>query len=124
MLAVGWGLMFQSTAYPRQIHRYLMRETPPRMRRYLPRPFKSVLAAEHGVQREGFNFMARRISAFSAAVAAIVLIGALAALPANADPNNNTVKKLTKAVTVDGVLDHLEALQEVADDNNGNRAAG
>ena len=41
--------------------------------------------------------------------------------PAYADPNNNTVKKLTKAVTLDGVLDHLEALQEIADEN-GDRA--
>jgi Zn-dependent M28 family amino/carboxypeptidase len=68
--------------------------------------------------------MARRISALSAAVAAIALIGAMAALPANADPNNNTVKKLTKAVTVKGVLHHLKELQKVADRNGGNRAAG
>jgi Zn-dependent M28 family amino/carboxypeptidase len=46
------------------------------------------------------------------------------ASPAYAAPNNNSVKKITKAVTLDGVLDHLEALQEIADDNGGNRAAG
>ena len=39
-------------------------------------------------------------------------------------PKNNTVAKLTKAVTADGVLDHLEALQAVADANGGNRASG
>ncbi len=44
--------------------------------------------------------------------------------PASADPNNNTVKKLTTAVTPEGVLDHLGALQKIADDNGGNRAAG
>ena len=44
--------------------------------------------------------------------------------PAVAAPNNNSVAKLTKAVTLDGVFDHLEALQSVADANGGNRAAG
>lgn len=57
----------------------------------------------------------------TAATAAFALIGTGTA---SADPNNNTVKKLTKAVTVEGVLDHLEALQEIADDNGGNRASG
>jgi Zn-dependent M28 family amino/carboxypeptidase len=65
--------------------------------------------------------MLRRARALTAATAAFALI---ATGTAQADPNNNTVKKLTKAVTVEGVLDHLEALQEIADDNGGNRAAG
>ena len=43
---------------------------------------------------------------------------------ASAAPNNNTVKKLTGAVTPEGVLDHLEAFQEIADDNGGDRASG
>jgi Zn-dependent M28 family amino/carboxypeptidase len=60
----------------------------------------------------------------SAASAAVALIATLAAAPANAAPNNNTVRKLTQAVTTDGVLTHLEALQAVADANGGNRAAG
>jgi Zn-dependent M28 family amino/carboxypeptidase len=68
--------------------------------------------------------MSKRVSALSAAIAAIALVGTFAALPAHADPNNNTVKKLTRAVTPEGVLDHLEALQEVADANGGNRASG
>ncbi len=46
-----------------------------------------------------------------------------AAVPASAAPNNNSAKKLTKAVTVEAVLGHLEALQAVAD-ANGDRAAG
>jgi Zn-dependent M28 family amino/carboxypeptidase len=65
--------------------------------------------------------MRKRIWAWSAAAAAVLLIGAG---PASASPNNNTVKKLTKAVTPEGVLEHLEALQGIADDNGGNRAAG
>src|SRR5687767_741167 len=41
-----------------------------------------------------------------------------------AAPNNNTVKKLTGAVTPDVVLEHLEGFQQAADDNGGNRASG
>jgi hypothetical protein len=66
--------------------------------------------------------MLRRARALTAATAAFALIGVTGT--AAADPNNNTVKKLTNAVTAEGVLDHLEALQEIADDNGGNRASG
>ena len=38
--------------------------------------------------------------------------------------NNNSVKKLTKAVTLEGVVEHLEAFQAIADANGGDRAAG
>ena len=65
--------------------------------------------------------MSKRVWASAAVAAAIALIGAG---PASADPNNNTVKKLTKAVTPEGVLEHLEAFQAIADANGGNRAAG
>ena len=68
--------------------------------------------------------MTLRVRAFAATTVAAALIGACAAAPVYASPNNNTVKKLTKAVTPEGVLDHLAALQEIADDNGGNRAAG
>ena len=68
--------------------------------------------------------MLRGVRAVTAATAAIALIGAGTAGPGFASPNNNTVKKLTKAVTPEGVLEHLEALQEIADDNGGNRASG
>jgi Zn-dependent M28 family amino/carboxypeptidase len=59
----------------------------------------------------------------------VLAAGALAvsvayASPAYAAPNNNSVKKITKAVTLDGVLGHLEGLQGIADANGGNRAAG
>lgn len=47
----------------------------------------------------------------------------LAAGPAQAKNPNNS-KKMTQAVTVENVHDHLEALQAIADANNGNRGAG
>ena len=58
------------------------------------------------------------------AAATAALIGAMTSPPAGADPNNNNARKLTKAVTLDGVLDHLAAFQAIADANGGNRAAG
>ncbi|MET0687396.1 MAG: PA domain-containing protein, partial [Solirubrobacteraceae bacterium] len=66
--------------------------------------------------------MSSRMKAWSAAAAATALV-AVAAAPAHAQSNNNTVKKLTKAVTADGVLAHLEAFQGIADEF-GDRAAG
>ncbi len=60
----------------------------------------------------------------SAASAALALIATVLAAPANAAPNNNTVRKLTQAVTTDGVLNHLEGLQAAADASGGNRASG
>lgn len=59
-----------------------------------------------------------------AAIAAGALAGTVMyAAPASAAPNNNSVKKMQKAVTLDGVLAHAEALQAVADEY-GDRAAG
>ena len=58
------------------------------------------------------------------AVALTVVSAAAVASPAGADPNNNNARKLTKAVTLEGVVEHLEALQAIADANGGNRAAG
>jgi Zn-dependent M28 family amino/carboxypeptidase len=43
---------------------------------------------------------------------------------ANADPNNNNSAKLTDAVTVAGIREHLDAFQAHADANGGNRFAG
>jgi Zn-dependent M28 family amino/carboxypeptidase len=68
--------------------------------------------------------MSRRLRALAAATAASALITGAVALPASAAPNNNTVRKLTNAVTPAGVLTHLEALQAIADANGGDRAAG
>ena len=54
----------------------------------------------------------------------VALIATSFAVSAVAAPNNNTVRKLTNAVTPDGVLGHLTALQAIADANGGDRAAG
>ncbi|MDG4792932.1 M28 family peptidase [Micromonospora sp. WMMD1082] len=60
-----------------------------------------------------------------AAIAAGVLLGTTALVsPALASPNNNSAKKLTKAVTVKGVLKHLDKFQAIANANNGTRASG
>ena len=54
----------------------------------------------------------------------------LAATPAVAAPpgcderTNNSVRKLTECVTLEGVREHLEAFQGIADANGGNRASG
>jgi Zn-dependent M28 family amino/carboxypeptidase len=55
---------------------------------------------------------------------AVCLAPFIATMPAHADPNNNSVAKLTNAVTVDGVFRHLEQFQQIADANGGDRAAG
>ncbi|HSJ19205.1 MAG TPA: M28 family peptidase [Nocardioidaceae bacterium] len=61
-------------------------------------------------------------AAFGAAAAVI-----LAVLPAEADPgkrNNNTSAKLRDAVTAEGVMQHAQALQDIADDNGKTRVSG
>ncbi|MGW6446423.1 M28 family peptidase [Lentzea sp. NPDC055074] len=62
----------------------------------------------------------RRFALF--AVLALVLPLAVTG-QALADPNNNSPAKLTKAVTLNGVLRHLDAFQSIAD-THGDRAAG
>ena len=66
------------------------------------------------------------------AVAAGSLVAAsVAAMPAGAAPaqagcdtrTNNTTAKLLECVRVEGVVEHLEALQAIADANGGNRAS-
>ncbi|GIJ33215.1 M28 family peptidase [Micromonospora sediminimaris] len=60
-----------------------------------------------------------------AAIAAGTLLGTTALVsPALASPNNNSAKKLTKAVTVKGVLKHLDTFQAIADANADTRASG
>ncbi len=68
------------------------------------------------------------------AAGAMALAGTVAvAAPAAAAPSaaqvceqrtNDTVAKLTDCVTLDGVMEHLEAFQAIAEDNGGNRASG
>ncbi len=66
----------------------------------------------------------RRTATAAAALAAAGLaLTTVAAGPASADNPNNS-SKMTKAVTVDGVMRHLEAFQKIADAKDGNRGAG
>ncbi|SET97400.1 M28 family metallopeptidase [Geodermatophilus poikilotrophus] len=68
------------------------------------------------------------------AAGAMALAGTVAvAAPAAAAPGaaqaceqrtNNTVAQLTDCVTLDGVMEHLEAFQGIAEANGGNRASG
>ena len=62
------------------------------------------------------------------AVAALALVPAAGAYAAPAQAcdtrTNNPYEKLLSCVTVDGVLEHEEALQAIADANDGTRAAG
>jgi len=59
-----------------------------------------------------------------AAVAAVLLGAFTVAAPAQAHSNDNPVKKLTKDVTLSGVLRHLVAFQGIAAISGGNRASG
>ena len=66
------------------------------------------------------RFRRRRL----ALVSAVALVLPLAVTgPALADPNNNSPAKLAKAVTLNGVLRHLDAFQAIAN-THGDRAAG
>ena len=65
----------------------------------------------------------------TATLAAFALIptGAAYAAPSSQNcesRNNNTIEKLLHCVDADGAMEHLEALQAIADANGGNRAAG
>jgi Zn-dependent M28 family amino/carboxypeptidase len=66
-----------------------------------------------------------RRRAFAAVAAGALAVSVAYAAPAFAAPgsNTNSVSKITKAVTVEGVMSHVEAFQEIAD-TYGDRAAG
>ncbi|KQZ86018.1 aminopeptidase [Microbacterium sp. Root166] len=73
---------------------------------------------------------AHRALALTAAGATALALAIAPAAAASAAPaakcdnrNNNTVSKLLECVTAAGAMEHLQALQEIADANNGNRAA-
>jgi Zn-dependent M28 family amino/carboxypeptidase len=70
--------------------------------------------------------VARRYGVVAATAALALAGGSALTAPAAAQGqgNPNTSKKFTAAVTADGVYRHLEAFQEIADDNGGNRASG
>ena len=58
-----------------------------------------------------------------AVLCAVVVLGVPVA-SASAAPNNNNSAKLTSAVTVEGIREHLTAFQSIATANGGNRFAG
>jgi Zn-dependent M28 family amino/carboxypeptidase len=70
-------------------------------------------------------------SAFVVAIVFVTIaVAALTAVPAVAGPNsctkrtNDTIAKLLECVTLAGVREHQAALQEIADENGGNRFSG
>jgi Zn-dependent M28 family amino/carboxypeptidase len=72
----------------------------------------------------------RRALALTAAGATALALAIAPAAAASAAPaakcdnrNNNTVSKLLECVSAEGAVEHLEAFQEIATANNGNRAA-
>lgn len=72
---------------------------------------------------------ARTVLVATATIAGFALVPTGAAIAAPAlqsceTRNNNTVQKLVECVDADGALEHMEALQAIADANGGNRAAG
>ena len=71
---------------------------------------------------------ARTLAIATAAAFTIALVptGAAIAAPVAKCENrtNNTVAKLLECVDADGAVEHLEALQAIADENGGTRAAG
>ena len=80
--------------------------------------------ADAKVRRRKGTTMPNRTRRTWAIATAAALTGAVAlASPAYAAPNNNSVEKITKAVTLEGVMEHLEAFQAIADEH-GDRAAG
>ena len=70
------------------------------------------------------NVLRHPLGVAGAAATAAALVSTLAVTPASAAPNNNNSAKLRAAVTLEGVTRHLEALQDIADANDGNRYAG
>ena len=70
-----------------------------------------------------------RVSRIAAAAAAMILVGTFAtAHPAAAHgkpkPGNSTPDKLTRAVTLPGLLRHIGAFQYIADTHGDTRASG
>jgi Zn-dependent M28 family amino/carboxypeptidase len=68
--------------------------------------------------------MNRRAALALTASVGLVAGVTLTTAPASAKPSEQLADKLTKEVQVGNVIDHLEALQDIADANNGIRAGG
>src|SRR5688572_33037480 len=85
-------------------------------------------------EREGENMnrsrsSGQRVLALTAAGATALALAIAPASAATAAPaakcdnrNNNTIAKLLECVSADGAMEHLEAFQQIAEDNDGNRA--
>jgi Zn-dependent M28 family amino/carboxypeptidase len=65
-----------------------------------------------------------RAAIAAGAGATLLLAGAGPALGAADEATNNTSKKLRAAVSAEGMTEHLQALQDIADANNGTRVSG
>src|SRR3712207_4897343 len=73
------------------------------------------------------RFLASSASGAVAVSGVLAVAGPAAAAPAAQaceSRTNNTVAKLTECVTVDGVVEHMQAFQAIATKNGGNRASG
>ncbi|HEX2177714.1 MAG TPA: M28 family peptidase [Nocardioidaceae bacterium] len=68
-------------------------------------------------------FRPSRPTVIAATLATTAALTLPLATTASADPTDRS-ENLQERVTLDGVLDHLEAFQDIADENGGNRAAG
>ncbi|WP_116952204.1 M28 family metallopeptidase [Jiangella endophytica] len=70
--------------------------------------------------------MTRRPTRRTAAVASAGVLAAtcLLTVPAEAASDNVTIRQMNKLITLEAVMGHLEALQEISDENGGNRASG
>ena len=64
----------------------------------------------------------RRAATTAAVATAALALTTAAASPAGAS-NINNPKKMTRAITTENVMDHLEAFQDIADEH-GDRGAG
>jgi Zn-dependent M28 family amino/carboxypeptidase len=99
-------------------------------------PPRATVPNRHDCEGENMNRSGRPTRRTAAIAAAAVATLALATLPASAafaapaaakacdNRNNNTISKLLECVSVDGVKEHLQAFQDIATANNGNRSAG
>ena len=65
------------------------------------------------------------LASLGLATAGLALVGQPAeAADSRCNRTNDSVRKLLECVTLDGVLEHQEAFQEIADENGGTRASG
>jgi Zn-dependent M28 family amino/carboxypeptidase len=65
------------------------------------------------------------LASLGLATAGLTLVGQSAdAADSRCNRTNDSVRKLLECVTLDGVMEHQEAFQEIADENGGTRASG